>query len=337
MEESITSLSIVIPIFKGSNFIEKLLKRVDKTKNILSKSKVNLIEVICVCDEPIDDSLKIIKKLQLKFNYLRVIELSSNKGQHLATSAGIMSSIGDWICTIDEDLQHDPINIIDLLLKSTKFSKDLVYARSKFGTHSNSFYRNFFSKLSKNLISLITGHNTKITSSYRLIRGNLARSCATCMDKFQYLDNLLFYQTSKHRRGYINLNLIDKRDNKSGYKFNALLSHFFKNFYSSEIGVKRFFLFLFAPIFLSSSLVGIFLIKTAQDKSVYISNPGWLSIFTMQFIVLIILGLFFTYSVKVYSIIALRSLAMAPYLLIDRSKDNLIYENLKKNIDIKNN
>ena len=83
--------------------------------------------------------------------------------------------------------------------------------------------------------------------------------------------------------------------------------------------------------------MGIFLIKTAQDKSVYISNPGWLSIFTMQFIVLIILGLFFTYSVKVYSIIALRSLAMAPYLLIDRSKDNLIYENLKKNIDIKNN
>ena len=115
MEESITSLSIVIPIFKGSNFIEKLLKRVDQTKNILSKSKVNLIEVICVCDEPIDDSLRIIKKLQLKFTYLRVIELSSNTGQHLATSAGIISSIGDWICTIDEDLQHDPINIIDLL------------------------------------------------------------------------------------------------------------------------------------------------------------------------------------------------------------------------------
>ena len=74
MEESITSLSIVIPIFKGSNFIEKLLKRVDQTKNILSKSKVNLIEVICVCDEPIDDSLKIIKKLQDKgLIQLRVI------------------------------------------------------------------------------------------------------------------------------------------------------------------------------------------------------------------------------------------------------------------------
>ena len=108
MEKFITSLSIIIPIYRAGNHIEKLLARIDETKQILILSKVNLIEVICVCDEPIDNSLQILRKLQLNYSYLKIIELSSNNGQHLATSAGIMSSFGDWVCTLDEDLQHDP-------------------------------------------------------------------------------------------------------------------------------------------------------------------------------------------------------------------------------------
>ena len=106
MEKFITSLSIVIPIFNASSYIEKLLQRIDQTKNLLSGAKVNLVEVICVCHEPIDNSFELIKNLQKKYKYLRVIELSSNTGKHLATSAGIVSSIGDWVCTLDEDLQH---------------------------------------------------------------------------------------------------------------------------------------------------------------------------------------------------------------------------------------
>ena len=184
MEKFITSLSIVIPIYNASLYIEKLLERIDKTKNLLSDAKVNLIEVICVCDEPIDNSFEIIKNLQEKYKYLRVIELSSNTGQHLATSAGIVSSIGDWVCTLDEDLQHDPIHIIELLINSTKNSKDLVYAKSITGTHRKYFTRDLPSKLAKNIVSLFTGINLRITSSFRLIRGNVARSCATSMDKY---------------------------------------------------------------------------------------------------------------------------------------------------------
>ena len=192
MEKFITSLSIVIPIFNASSYIEKLLERIDKTKNLLSGAKVNLIEVICVCDEPIDNSFEIIKNLQEKYKYLRVIELSSNTGQHLATSAGSVSSIGDWVCTLDEDLQHDPIHIIELLKTSTMNSKDLVYAKSIKDSHGKYFIRDISSNFAKNIVSLLTGINLSISSSFRLIRGNVARSCAISMDKYQYLDNLLF-------------------------------------------------------------------------------------------------------------------------------------------------
>ena len=152
------------------------------------------------------------------------------------------------------------------------------------------------------------------------------------MDKFQYLDNLLFYVTSRGRRGNLYFNFRDKRGNeKSGYNFMKLLSHFFKTLYSSEIGAKRFFLILYIPIFVATIVIGISLIIIAQDKSVYITNPGWTSIFMMEFILIVVLGLFFTFSVKMYSIIALRSLAIAPYLVIDRSNDKNIYKNLNAN------
>ena len=40
-----------------------------------------------------------------------------------------------------------------------------------------------------------------------------------------------------------------------------------------------------------------------------------------------------TFSVKMYSIIALRTLAISPFIIIDRSNDKNIYENLIQNQD----
>ena len=97
-------------------------------------------------------------------------------------------------------MQHDPIHIIELLITSTKNSKDLVYAKSITGPHRKYLTRDLPSKLAKNIVSLFTGINLRIISSFRLIRGNVARSCATSMDKYQYLDNLLFYVTSKKKK-----------------------------------------------------------------------------------------------------------------------------------------
>ena len=137
------------------------------------------------------------------------------------------------------------------------------------------------------------------------------------MDKYQYLDNLLFYLTSEKRRENVYFEFFDKRPkDKSGYNFINLLSHFFRTLYSSEMGARRFFLILFIPII-------------SQYKSAYLTVPGWTSLFLMEILILLILGLFFTFSIKMYSIIALRSLSITPYLTIDRSSDKDVYRNLK--------
>ena len=103
------------------------------------------------------------------------------------------------------------------------------------------------------------------------------------MDKYQYLDNLLFYLTSEKRRGNLFLKFIDKREkNSSGYNFVNLLSHFLKTIYSSEIGARRISMILFTPILVSSIIIGISLFIISQYKNIYIS-PGF-SLFVIQFL-----------------------------------------------------
>ena len=73
MEKFITTLSIVIPIFNAGSHIEDLLKRIYDAKKLLEKAGVHLIEVICVCDEPVDNSTFILKNLEKEYDFLETI------------------------------------------------------------------------------------------------------------------------------------------------------------------------------------------------------------------------------------------------------------------------
>ena len=95
------------------------------------------------------------------------------------------------------------------------------------------------------------------------------------------------------------------------------------------MGARRFFLILFIPILVTSISIGLSLFIISQYQSTYLTVPGWTSLFVMEILILLILGLFFTFSIKMYSIIALRSLSIAPYLTIDRSSDKNVYRNLR--------
>ncbi len=72
-------------------------------------------EVLLVNDCGPDDSAGVMRRLEREHPWVRTIWLSRNFGQHAATLAGMASSGGDWIVTMDEDGQHDPADIPTLL------------------------------------------------------------------------------------------------------------------------------------------------------------------------------------------------------------------------------
>ena len=72
-------------------------------------------EIIFVDDGSVDDTYKILRRAQTKVRNLTIIRLKRNLGQTPAFSAGFSYATGDYIISMDGDLQNDPQDIPKLL------------------------------------------------------------------------------------------------------------------------------------------------------------------------------------------------------------------------------
>jgi len=96
--------SIVIPVFNEARNIEKLLLEIEK-------SLINFTEyeIILVNDASIDDTVSVIKKINIK--NIKIINNLTNKGQSYSIFKGIKNSKNETIVTLDGDGQNDPADI----------------------------------------------------------------------------------------------------------------------------------------------------------------------------------------------------------------------------------
>ena len=87
-----------------------------------------------------------IRDLAAEYSYVRPVWLARNFGQHAATLAGMSSTSADWIVTMDEDGQHDPAAIGQMLDTALSTRSPLVYAAAdERGSHSA--FRNLASRV----------------------------------------------------------------------------------------------------------------------------------------------------------------------------------------------
>ena len=321
-------ISVVVPVYKGALFIPELTNRIHNVKLILEQIGIN-VELIFACDEPIDNSIHVIREQKQLYpdEFIEIIELGFNVGQHLATSAGILSARGDWIITMDEDLQHTPELIPELLLLMCSNSHDLGYVKSP-TTHPNSIYRDRASRFSKKIISLITGLSLKNISSYRCIRSAIARGSASSMDRFQYFDILLQILTSPKRRCCLLSKMVDSRSN-SGYTFQSLLSHFSRLSFSSMLSAGKIMLILLIPavVFILAALLMLLLGYSSNSPA---SVPGWASLFSMQIMLSLISVGSLAITVKMLSIIMIRGISPPNFCVINRADDHHWADKLRK-------
>ena len=125
----------MVPVFMGAETLELLASEVHKLCVINTTevgSRFRVTELVLVNDCGPDSSDEVIRALVNKYEFVSAVWLSRNFGQHAATLAGMAASSGDWIVTLDEDGQHNPESIGNLLsqaLINNSLSKytDLVY------------------------------------------------------------------------------------------------------------------------------------------------------------------------------------------------------------------
>ncbi len=116
-------LSVVVPLFNEEQNVKHLHKAISK-----SLTGINA-EIIFVNDGSFDKTTN--EVLRIRDKNLKLIEFTRNYGQTSAMAAGIEHASGEYIVTLDGDLQNDPSDI-PLMLERIKSDKlDLVTGRRK--------------------------------------------------------------------------------------------------------------------------------------------------------------------------------------------------------------
>ncbi|MBI3131289.1 MAG: glycosyltransferase [Acidobacteria bacterium] len=226
---SILGVSVVVPVYQGERILAGLLEELAVLAagaHTPGGTPFQVVEVLLVNDGAIDGSTEVMQALAMKYSFVRPIWLSRNYGQHPATLAGMASSTGGWIVTMDEDGQHDPGHMGALLDKAFAEGAQLVYANGA-NPAPHAFWRNLASQAAHALGGLLMGSSTfRDFSSFRLIKGEIARSLAAYCGPGVYLDIALTWVVG--HTSYCKVPLREERGRPSGYSFSRLLAHFWR-------------------------------------------------------------------------------------------------------------
>lgn len=113
-------ISVVIPLYNEEQSLRELY---DQLRNVLNRH--GRYEIIFVDDGSTDGSFRVLQELRNRDRRVKIIRFRRNYGKSAALSVGFQHAEGEFIVTMDADLQDDPAEIPSLV-NEIKKGYDLV-------------------------------------------------------------------------------------------------------------------------------------------------------------------------------------------------------------------
>ena len=116
MEKSANSdcaLSIVVPVYRSAAILPQLVEQI--YAEMYKEELADSFELLLVNDASPDNSWEVIRSLARTRSFIKGISLRRNFGQHNAIMAGLNHASGDLVVLMDDDLQHPPHAIGDMV------------------------------------------------------------------------------------------------------------------------------------------------------------------------------------------------------------------------------
>jgi len=161
-------VSVIVCVYNEENNIAPLISQIENALSHLD------YEIVYVDDGSRDGTLAELKKITNP--RLRVVEFRRNYGQSAALAAGIEYADGDWLVTMDGDLQNDPADIPSMLEKAERDHLDLL-AGVRQKRQDGMLLRKFPSRIANWMIRRVSGvylHDYGCT--LKVFRADLAKS-----------------------------------------------------------------------------------------------------------------------------------------------------------------
>jgi len=179
-----TKYSVVIPVYNSERIVADTVAR---TRAFFESRKLRF-ELILVNDGSLDGSWRVISGLARADKRVKAINLLRNYGQHAANLCGFRHASGDWLVTMDDDLQNPPEEIVHLIGKAAE-GHDLVLGRFRSKQHAS--YRRLGSKF----VNWLNGRifpkpEGLVLSNFRLLHKDVVQRICEYQSPFPYIPGL---------------------------------------------------------------------------------------------------------------------------------------------------
>jgi len=211
------NVSIVIPVYR-STVLEELATRIHA---VLSGLPETDYEVIFVDDASPDPQVwAVLEEISRRSGRVRAIQLTRNFGQQPATLCGLAEARGDFVITMDDDLQHAPEDIPKLLSLT---AWDIVIGQLDRKHHN--LFRRLTSRVKGYFDRIILGKPKGIQmSAFRMLSRTVVDGVLSIRTPHPFLPALMFH-VSQNVTG-VRISHSSRREGRSGYTFWKLIRLF---------------------------------------------------------------------------------------------------------------
>ncbi len=184
---ALVELSVVVPVYRSQDCLRAL---VWATTSVLSQSMTaGSYEIILVNDDSPDGSWKEIVSIASECPAVRGLSLLKNFGQHNATMAGLKESRGRYIVIMDDDLQHPPGAIPDIVMR-LQAGADVCYTVYQHRKHAT--WKKVGSWINNAAATVLLGKpHALYLSSYKGLTRVVVDAITRYDGPFTYIDGLI--------------------------------------------------------------------------------------------------------------------------------------------------
>ena len=216
MKEKV-EISVVIPAYNEEESITPLYREL---KSVLESIKKRH-EIIFVDDGSTDRTFELLEKIRKKDKSVKVIQFQRNFGKSEALSAGFEMSSGEYIITMDADLQDEPSEIPNFLNNIGDYDL-MVGWRYK---RKDKISKKAVSRLFNYLIKLLTGVNIHDSNcGYKMYKRKVIENIELYGELHRYIPSLAYWKG--FNVGEIRIKHNKREFGKSKYNTSRLLRGF---------------------------------------------------------------------------------------------------------------
>jgi len=294
-------ISVISPVYGASTLLEELVNRIEVSVSKISEN----YEIILVEDHGPDNSWEKIQQICSTNARIVGIRHSRNFGQQYALNCGLDHARGEWVVTLDCDLQDRPEEIINMYNKALE-GFDIVLASRQ--NRRDDALKKLYSRVFYSTLSYLTDtHQDSTVANFALYNRKVVDALKSMNDYFRYYPTMI--QWVGFRMTKLEIEHAEREDGKkTSYNFKKRLNLAMDTIISFSdkplrlivrIGI---FISIISAMFAVSLVVRYFTVD--QDVSGWTST--FISIWFLSGLMITILGMVGIYVGKIFAIVKSR-------------------------------